>query len=578
MKTTMENLQSLGRALMLPIAVLPAAGLLLRLGQPDLLDISVLAAAGDALFANLGLLFAIGVAVGFAREGHGAAGLSGAVCFLVVTFGAKSFVEVPADQLQGLADNLSGLVAQDYKNQVLARLSVPIGILSGIVAGILYNRYANIKLPEYLAFFGGKRFVPIASAFAGIFLSVAFGLGAGALNAGIEWMSAQILASGSTGLFAYGVLNRLLIVTGLHHILNNGAWFVVGEFNGVTGDLNRFFAGDPEAGGFMSGFFPIMMFGLPAACFAMYRAARPERRKEVGGMLGSMALTSFLTGVTEPVEFTFMFLAPILYGIHAVLTGLSMAIMDMLNVKLGFGFSAGLFDYVINFTGATNPLLLLPLGAAYGLIYYFIFSFAIRVFDLKTPGREINETQPTEKSALAGEEDEARGFISALGGAQNLISIGACTTRLRLSINDGARIDEAQLRRLGAKGFVRPSDSTIQIIIGPRAELLADQISAQLGDQTSIQSPDLGAESAETKDVAIKSIPAKIRDALGGEANIALASLRAGTRLFVDLVDPAKVSESDLNAQSVFLFTPSQKEEGALHLVIADRAIAGSLA
>ncbi len=198
----------------------------------------------------------------------------------------------------------------------------------------------------------------------------------------------SVLAAGAFGLFAYGVLNRLLIVTGLHHILNNIAWFLLGDYHGVTGDLKRFFAGDPSAGAFMAGFFPVMMFGLPAACLAMYHTARPERRRAVGGLLVSMALTSFLTGVTEPIEFTFMFLAPALYAVHAVLTGLAMVIMNLLGVKLGFGFSAGLFDYVLNFKQATRPLWLLPVGAAYFALYYFLFRFVIVRFDLKTPGRE----------------------------------------------------------------------------------------------------------------------------------------------------------------------------------------------
>src|SRR5205085_1147642 len=219
--------------------------------------------------------------------------------------------------------------------------------------GALYNRFYNINLPSYLAFFGGRRFVPIASGFAGLLLAGAFGTQWQHLEQGMDALSRSVLHAGPLGLFAYGVLNRLLIVTGLHHIINNLAWFILGDYHGVTGDLKRFFAGDPNAGAFMSGFFPIMMFGLPAACLAMYRAARPERRKAVGGLLLSMALTAFLTGVTEPIEFSFMFLAPALYAIHAVLTGLSMVIMNFLGVKLGFGFSAGLFDYAINFSKST---------------------------------------------------------------------------------------------------------------------------------------------------------------------------------------------------------------------------------
>ena len=317
MRSAIDVLQPLGRALMLPIAVLPIAGLLLRLGQPDLLNISFVAAAGNAIFQNLGLIFAIGVAVGFARDGNGAAALAGAVCFLVATNGAEALLHPPATIGAGLPDATKAALVAAYRHAALAKLSVPMGTLSGLIAGGFYNRFGAIKLPEYLAFFGGRRFVPIVSGFAGLALALVFGLGFEMLAHGLDALSYALAAAGPLGLFAYGVLNRLLLVTGLHHILNNIVWFVLGDFHGATGDLNRFFAGDPSAGAFMSGFFPVMMFGLPAACLAMYRTARPEKKRATGGLLLSMALTSFLTGVTEPIEFTFMFLAPLLYVVHA---------------------------------------------------------------------------------------------------------------------------------------------------------------------------------------------------------------------------------------------------------------------
>ena len=304
MKSLLEALQPLGRALMLPIAVLPVAGLLLRLGQPDLLDIAVLSAAGDAIFSHLGLLFAIGVATGFARDGNGAACLAGVVCYLVTTQGAQALMTVPADALKGLTGDTIALATAAWKAKAIARLDVPIGILSGLIGGSFYNRFSAIALPEYLAFFGGRRFVPIVSGVAGLALGIIVGLGFGALSTGIDGLSYGISGAGAFGLFMFGLLNRLLLVTGLHHLLNNIVWFVAGDYNGTTGDLRRFFAGDPTAGAFMAGFFPVMMFGLPAACLAMYHAALPERRKAVGGMLLSLALTSMLTGVTEPIEFS----------------------------------------------------------------------------------------------------------------------------------------------------------------------------------------------------------------------------------------------------------------------------------
>ena len=469
-------LQPLGRALMLPIAVLPVAGLLLRLGQPDLLNIGFVAAAGNAIFHNLGLLFAIGVAVGFAKDGNGAAGLAGVVCFLVATNGAEALIAAPT--AVGLDAKTAALAVADYRSTALFKLSVPLGILSGVIAGTFYNRFGAIKLPEFLAFFGGRRFVPIVSGLAGLALAAVFGLGWTSLDAGIDALSRFIVGAGPVGLFLYGVLNRLLIVTGLHHILNNVVWFIIGDYHGVTGDLNRFFAGDPTAGAFMAGYFPVMMFGLPAACLAMYHEARPERRAEAGGLLLSLALTVFLTGVTEPIEYSFMFLAPALYALHALLTGAAMVIMNLLGVKLGFGFSAGLFDYLLNFGKATRPLLLLPVGAVYFALYYGLFRVFIRRFDLKTPGRE--DGAPARAIAAATPASRAWGYIEALGGAANLVSVGACTTRLRLVVGDQGRVDDAALRTLGARGVIRPSERDLQVVVGPTADQIAREIKEAL--------------------------------------------------------------------------------------------------
>jgi N-acetylglucosamine PTS system EIICBA or EIICB component len=488
MRLRLDTLQPLGRALMLPIAVLPVAGLLLRLGQPDILgllhlspsamqDAAFIAAAGQAIFSNLGLLFAIGVAVGLARENNGAAGLAGAVAYLVTVEGAKALLHIPPEATAAFADQAArDLASAAWRTAELGKLSVPAGILSGLAAGWLYNRYSTIKLPDYLAFFGGRRFVPIASGFAGILFALAFGLGFPALEIAIDTLSRWVVSAGPFGLFVYGTLNRLLIVTGLHHILNNIAWFILGDFHGATGDLKRFFAGDPTAGAFMSGFFPVMMFGLPAACLAMYRSALPERRKGVGGLLLSLALTSLLTGVTEPIEFTFMFLAPMLYAVHAVLTGLAMVIMNALGVKLGFGFSAGLFDYVLNYGLATRPLLLFPVGAVYFALYYAVFRFCIVRFDLKTPGRETDAPPVAAREIPAGGRTEA--FVAALGGASNLITIDACTTRLRLRLADPTRVDEAALKALGARGMVRPGGDALQVVLGPIADQVAGEIRA----------------------------------------------------------------------------------------------------
>jgi N-acetylglucosamine PTS system EIICBA or EIICB component len=519
MKLRFEGLQQLGRALMLPIAVLPIAGLLLRLGQPDVLGWAAMAAAGDAIFSNLGLLFAVGVGVGLARENHGAAGLAALVGFLVTTHGVETLLAAPPG--------------------ALAKLSIPIGLLSGIIAGFSYNRFSNIALPSYLSFFGGRRFVPIVSGLAGLGLAAVLGYAWPFLERGMDATSHAILGAGSLGLFAYGALNRILIVTGLHHILNNFAWFIVGDYHGATGDLKRFFAGDPTAGAFMSGFFPVMMFGLPGACLAMYHTARPERRAGVAGLLLSLGLTSFLTGVTEPVEFTFMFLAPVLYALHAIATGLAMVVMNLFGVRLGFSFSAGLFDYVLNFSHAQRPLLLLPIGAAYFGLYYGVFRVTILRLNLATPGREP-EDAAAQPLAPTTSDARARAFVAALGGAQNLIEVEACTTRLRLVLVDNKSVDEPALKRLGARGILRSSTQGLQVVLGPIADQVAGDIRAALRS-----TPHAAAVAASAAHAAVAHDAAALLAALGGRDNVVGVETGAG-RLLIRTAQPRSIDESSL--------------------------------
>ncbi|AUH53352.1 PTS N-acetyl-D-glucosamine transporter [Chromobacterium sp. ATCC 53434] len=515
------GIQQLGRALMLPIAVLPVAGLLLRLGQPDLLDIKIMAQAGDAIFGNLALIFAIGVAVGFAKDNNGTAGLAGAIGFLVLTAVLK--------------------VLDDKIN-----MGVLSGILSGLVGGYLYNRYKDIKLPSYLAFFGGKRFVPIVTGFSMLILGAVLGYIWPPIQHGIDSVGQWLIGAGEFGVFFYGVLNRVLIVTGLHHIINTIVWFQVGDFTTaagklVHGDMTRFFAGDKSAGIFMAGMFPVMMFGLPAACLAMYRTAKPENRAAVGGLLFSMALTAMLTGVTEPVEFAFMFLAPLLYVIHALLTGLALAVMHWFGVKLGFTFSAGLFDYVINFGIATKPLLLLPIGAAYFVVYYALFVFFIKKFDLKTPGREDVMVAVASVGAGTG---RARAFIAALGGAANLKSVDACTTRLRLQVASNDKVDEAALKALGSRGLIKPAAGSVQVVLGPEADLVADEIRGALGSADIADTPAPVAAVASPAAAAIDK--ASWLAALGGADNVRKVEAVAGSRLRVEVADAARVDQDAL--------------------------------
>ncbi|EAO55425.1 PTS system, N-acetylglucosamine-specific IIBC component [Bacillus thuringiensis serovar israelensis ATCC 35646] len=354
------------------------------------------------------------------------------------------------------------------------------GIIAGVIAGLLYNKFHKIKLPQWLGFFAGKRFVPIITSIVMLLLGLLFGQIWPTIQTGIDAVSHGIVNLGSIGAGLFGLLNRLLIPIGLHHVMNTYFWFVLGDFTNAAGDLvhgdiARFFAKDRSAGMFMTGFFPVMMFGLPAACFAMIAAAKPEKRKAVTGMLAGLALTSFLTGITEPIEFSFMFLSPVLYGVHAVLTGLSLFITTSLGIRDGFTFSAGAIDYVINFGIATKPVLLAGIGLIYAAIYFAVFYFLIKKFNLKTPGREDDDELVEDVDApVAGSIGET--YVAALGGKENLTVIDNCATRLRLQVKDASQVNEAALKRAGAKGVMKLSDTSVQVIVGTNVESVADDM------------------------------------------------------------------------------------------------------
>lgn len=497
--------QRLGKALMLPIATLPVAALLLRLGQPDLLDIAFMASAGNAIFSQLPLLFGLGIAIGLSKDGAGAAGLAGAVAYFVLTATAK---------------NINAEIDMSFFG----------GIFAGIIAGHCYNSFYATRLPEWLAFFSGRRLVPIMAGLFALVAGAIFGVVWPAIQNGLDVLAHAISTSGAIGQFIYGTLNRALIPVGLHHVLNSYFWFGmgtcqeimvtgVGAFSNIhqlcvdptvakslvigqehtftfvnavtpeitavvnsvtdtikTGDLNRYFGGDKSAGVFMNGFFPIMMFGLPSGALAMYLAAPADRRNQVAGALFSVAFCSFLTGITEPLEFMFMFLAPGLYAVHAVFTGLSLVVANMFGTLHGFGFSAGLIDFVLNWGLATKPVTLLIIGLCFGALYFFTFSFLIRAFNMKTPGREDEEQAVVAPSADKGKGAVARQYLKALGGHSNVTTIDACITRLRLTLEDRSIVDEAVLKRLGAKGVVKLGENNLQIILGPLAEIVAGEM------------------------------------------------------------------------------------------------------
>ncbi len=533
-----SKIAALGRALMLPIAMLPVAGLLLRFGQPDLLNIKAIAEAGNTIFANLPLLFAIGVAVGFAKDNNGAAGLAGAVGYLIL------------------------LALLKGKN---AEIDTGVfgGIISGALAGAMYNRYNDLKLPEFLAFFGGKRFVPIITGILSVVLGLLLGLIWPPIQHGLHTFSLWMANSGEIGLFIFGFFNRILLITGLHHILNSLFWFQLGDFTTaaghvVHGDIARFMAGDPSAGHFMAGFFPIMMFGLPGVCLAMYSTAKAVNRTAVAGMLLSMALTSFLTGVTEPIEYSFVFLAPILYVLHAVITGISMALMFLFQVRLGFSFSAGAIDYVLFYKLATNPLIALLFGVLVFIVYYILALFFIKKFNLPTIGREAEEDAAAavasvnlDPADLSSSSQEMQ-FVSALGGAENLVQVDACTTRLRLVVREVNLINKARLKYLGAKGVIVPSADSVQVILGPQAEIIASKIR--------------DACRKSTKLVKLDNSPSTVLAALGGKNNLISVEVSALTRVKIVLHDDSLLQILALKDAGVLEIINISKQVKQLYL------------
>lgn len=451
-------LQKLGKALMTPVACLPAAALLLRLGAPDVLDIVWMNKAGAAIFDNMAILFAIGIAIGLAKENNGVAGLAAAVGYFTITNVATSF-------------------DKEINMGVLA------GVIVGVVAGLLYNRFRDIQLPQFLGFFGGKRFVPIATAFTCLALGFVAGYVWPMIQGNLNAFGNSMAQAGAIGAFVFGVLNRLLIPFGLHHVLNTIFWFQFGTFQGpygvVTGDINRFFAGDPTAGAYTTGFYFIMMFALPAACIAMIAAAKKENRKAVTGMLISIAATAFLTGITEPIEFTFMFLAPVLYVFHAIMTGIALAVANIFGMKMGFGFSAGLLDYLLSFGISSKPLMIILVG-----LIFAVFYLVIKKFNLPTPGREetgadlLEEVSDGDYSVSASSpiKAKAEAMINALGGKENIEHLDACVTRLRLVLKDSSKMNEREIKKLGASGIMKLDSKNVQVIVGTIADPLVSQM------------------------------------------------------------------------------------------------------
>ncbi|HWJ78837.1 MAG TPA: glucose-specific PTS transporter subunit IIBC [Niallia sp.] len=512
-------LQKVGKALMLPVAILPAAGILLAFGNalqnPTLLDIapflnnggvemvaSVMEDAGNIIFGNLSLLFAVGVAVGLAG-GEGVAGLAAIIGYLIMNVTMGTVLGITAEDLVGSTKYSSVLGIPTLQTGVFG------GIIVGIIAATMYNKFFEIELPTYLGFFAGKRFVPIVTAASAVILGLIMIVIWPPIQHGLNVFSENMLGANLTlSAFIFGLIERSLIPFGLHHIFYSPFWFEFGSYTTnagtiVKGDqaifMNQIKDGvqDLTAGTFMTGKFPFMMFGLPAAALAIYHEARPEKKAVVGGLMASAALTSFLTGITEPLEFSFLFVAPVLFGLHAVFAGLSFMTMQLLNVKVGMTFSGGLIDYVLFglINPQTNAWIIIPVGIVFALIYYFGFRFAIRKFNLKTPGRE-DETEEDE-SAAGSTSDLPYDVLEAMGGQENIAHLDACITRLRVSVNDINNVDKDRLKKLGAAGVLEVGNN-IQAIFGPRSET----IKGQMKDIISGKRPRPAAQQQQVEEVA----------------------------------------------------------------------------
>ena len=469
LKNLFVVLQKIGKSLMLPVSVLPIAGILLGVGSADLSWIpssvsQVMAEAGGSVFSNMPLIFAIGVALGFTNN-DGVSALASVVAYGIMS---KTMIVV--------APWVLGLTPAEIEAQHLTDTGVLGGIIAGIIAASMFNRFYRIKLPEYLGFFAGKRFVPIISGliaiFVGIILAFIWPPIGTAIQRFSEWAAYQ---NPAVAFGIYGVVERGLVPFGLHHIWNVPFQMQVGEYVNSAGqvfhgDIPRYMAGDPTAG-MLSGGFLFKMFGLPAAAIAIWHSARPENRVKVGGIMISAALTAFLTGITEPIEFSFMFVAPILYVIHAILAGLAFVICILLGMRDGTSFSHGLIDFIV-LSGNSSKLYLFPIiGILYAITYYSIFRFLIVKLNLKTPGREVEDknAKQADKSAMG------QSLVAAFGGKDNISSLDACITRLRIGVKEIEKVDRDELKRLGAAGVVVVG-SGIQAIFGPKSDNLKTEM------------------------------------------------------------------------------------------------------
>ncbi|MCR4817893.1 MAG: N-acetylglucosamine-specific PTS transporter subunit IIBC [Fretibacterium sp.] len=473
----MKYLQRIGKSLMLPVACLPAAGILYGIGywlDPVGWGSNSLAAAfcikaASAIIDQIPILFAIGVSFGMAKDRDGTSALAGLVSWLMITTLLSS----------GAVAMYRGVEASQVPAAFGKIQNAFIGIFAGLLGAGCYNRFKDTKLPDWLAFFSGRRCVAIVTALASIVASIVLYYVWPVVYNSLVQFGISILGMGPVGAGIYAMLNRALIPFGLHHALNAVFWFDTAGIN----DLGNFWAGTGTlgvTGMYMTGFFPVMMFGLVAGALAMYHTARPERKKVVASLMVAGALASFFTGITEPLEFSFMFMAPVLYIVHAILTGVSAALCAWLPVRCGFNFSAGMVDYILSFKApmAVNPLLIIPIGLGFAVVYYFVFRTVITAFNLKTPGREDDDFEAEKNVKLANDDFTAMAAIilEGLGGKSNLKEFDYCATRIRAEVSDYTLVDEKKIKSAGVPGVFRPSKTSVQVVVGTKVQFVHDEL------------------------------------------------------------------------------------------------------
>lgn len=488
----MKHLQKLGKALMLPVACLPICGILMGIGYlmcpatmqgGEITGIIerigfFLVKAGGALIDNLAILFVIGVGVGLSEDNDGTGGLSALVSWLMIT--SLLNTSVITTIIPSIAANEDAVLAFD-------KIVNPfIGILAGVIGAVCYNKFKGTKLPDWLSFFSGKRCVAIVSGVVSIIVSAILMVVWPLLFSALIALGEAIIGLDAVGAGIYAFLNRLLIPTGLHHALNNVFWF---DTIGI-GDLSHFWAGDTSAdvtwslGMYMSGFFPCMMGGVPGAALAMIHTAKSNKKKVAIGLVASAAICSFVCGVTEPFEFAFMFLAPGLYLIYALLYGIFTVITVLLGFRAGFSFSAGATDLLFSapLPAAQNTWMILPLGIAAFIVFYLVFRFAIVKFNLKTPGREDDDVEAEKAAVLANDDftQVASIVLQGLGGKGNITSLDNCITRLRIEVKDYTQVDEKKIKSAGISGVIRPSKTSVQVIVGTKVQFVADEMKKML--------------------------------------------------------------------------------------------------